>query len=890
MKSLLIAAWVVVLSLVLALPVRGQVAATPDYDNCMYALQLQSFFLGTTKGNQPKRINLYVVRENGRWGAGLATHTIDGRPVWNTALSIVDASGVMRDGMALKGPIKITLVPDPWRPTDGKPRKATVELDATIKADPSGKSFGSLEGQYTVTTEGNEEELKKAELHKQFTGKVSGGIGGYSQPDIRNASYNLSIYDLMPGKTADNFQRRRALAIGWKDGKAVSARLGQMDMRHNSFDFAQLETPERFTITPDTLEGEVRFTADTLEGESADFQIKLKGRRVANWVVGEWTGTYYVDGKEPKEIKGFFRGDVKGEAFVAEVAKADNRPWFVPTKNFAAPKAGEHPRLFFRKADVPELRRRAETPEGKIIVKRLRELLNGSDGESMPTVFNPATKAYAGDFKYKTGAYSIGHAAGFGMLYQLTGDAKYAELSRKCVELAWQGQRNHDDRYSWVAPGGELRAGPTLAWYALAYDLCYDAWPEDFRIKFAQAIQNYSDVKGGEWNNPEGITLDKMVMTPKQGPGSNHYGAVVGGCGIAVLAIKGDPGTDDERTTKYMNMLEKQVVRHFLAGWGDGGYYKEGWGASRVGTQGGFLSFLQALKVAHGKDYINVDRNEVNFVTMVPRHLLVVGPPAVFPYRSNMGPTYGNPNIGSGGERGGFSHGGYFSEGFGAIAEKYKPALLWTYENVFDADKKDPFDLMSSYPHRPILALVNWPTFSGMKAEDPDGIMPKATRDSLYDFFAFRNRFQDKGDIVTSFVINYPDGTKPRNVMVWGFNGARIDLGEPNRGAKVTHYVAGKDGSGAVTAGNFVIAVDYSKASGADAVILTTAIGKNEGASGENIKYHEVTVNGTKMVALVMSEKGEQPTVSVDGGNIRIGGQTFSYVDGKLSMSVFTPQ
>jgi len=77
-------------------------------------------------------------------------------------------------------------------------------------------------------------------------------------------------------------------------------------------------------------------------------------------------------------------------------------------------------------------------------------------------------------------------------LYQLTGDKKYAQLGRECFEKAWAGVRDSDSeaRYSWVAPGGMLRAGPTLGWYALGYDLCADGWDADFRQKVAAAIQN----------------------------------------------------------------------------------------------------------------------------------------------------------------------------------------------------------------------------------------------------------------------------------------------------------------------------------------------------------------------------------------------------------------
>ena len=38
----------------------------------------------------------------------------------------------------------------------------------------------------------------------------------------------------------------------------------------------------------------------------------------------------------------------------------------------------------------------------------------------------------------------------------LTRAKKYAEFARQCIETAWEGQRNFDDRYAWVAPGGEL--------------------------------------------------------------------------------------------------------------------------------------------------------------------------------------------------------------------------------------------------------------------------------------------------------------------------------------------------------------------------------------------------------------------------------------------------
>ena len=541
-------------------PASGPAKADPD--NGQWSVTLVGFFPGEAKKSaEPKRLNCYMVRRDGKWAAALATPTNSGRPVWNSAFMLVDPSGAtVKDGK-LTGTLAVTLVPDPWVPKDQKTRTATVTLNATVTPDPAageGKPFAKVAGSWKADIAGPEEELKAALLQPHGEGEITGAVGPIHADDTADASYDLGMYGLIPGKTGDEFQRRRALSLGVKGGKVVSLRLGQMDMRHNAYDYETAKTPKDFTVTPNTFGGDVSFAADTLDGGRAQFKLTLKGQRVHDFAAGTWAGSYADAEGKHHEVSGFFKGNIRPGAFESASAR-DDRPWFVEVAGFKAPQPGEHPRLFFRKSDVPELRRRAETPEGRQMVARLRKQLNGSDGESMPTVFNPAKQAYEkNNFKDQVGAYTISHAAGFGFLYQLTGDKKYADLARQCVEKGWEGQRSSDDRYAWVAPGGELRAGPSVGWTAAAYDLCYDAWPEDFRVKVAQSIQNYSDAKGGEWNNPEGITLRKMVLTPRQGPGSNHFGAVAGGCGMAVLAIKDDPGTDRELLNTYAEMLERR--------------------------------------------------------------------------------------------------------------------------------------------------------------------------------------------------------------------------------------------------------------------------------------------------------------------------------------------
>ena len=79
------------------------------------------------------------------------------------------------------------------------------------------------------------------------------------------------------------------------------------------------------------------------------------------------------------------------------------------------------------------------------------------------------------------------------MLFQLTGEQKYADLGRQCLELGLAGQRDRDSRYSMRNAGEGLRLGPSLAWTALGYDLLYDGLDPEFRKKIALFIQNYDE-------------------------------------------------------------------------------------------------------------------------------------------------------------------------------------------------------------------------------------------------------------------------------------------------------------------------------------------------------------------------------------------------------------
>ena len=137
--------------------------------------------------------------------------------------------------------------------------------------------------------------------------------------------------------------------------------------------------------------------------------------------------------------------------------------------------------MLFRAADVPALRARLKTPEGQAIIERLRNLL-GKNGEGITDNFNttPPHNHNKSPKDQPLDTFTSWHAAGFGFLYQLTGESRYADLAKECVQLMLDGAIDRDNRYSWFRPGTTMRASNVLGAMAYAYDFCYHAWPKDF--------------------------------------------------------------------------------------------------------------------------------------------------------------------------------------------------------------------------------------------------------------------------------------------------------------------------------------------------------------------------------------------------------------------------
>ena len=209
-----------------------------------------------------------------------------------------------------------------------------------------------------------------------------------------------------------------------------------------------------------------------------------------------WTkggrGQYAVTLKrtDTRTFDGTYTGVCRGLP-VRGSAQAVLRP--SPTAVGAPIALGEHPRLLFRKADLPSLREKAKTPFGQAAVAKLTGVI------------------------------------GSAVKYQLTGETHYATDIIPDVETLIAD----------TGVGDKMVRGRILGWrfeqIALAYDLCYDAWPEPFKRRVAQFV-----------TGPQGWRAFTQMSTFQkeiQWVSTNPYpGPIRYGPALAALAVWGEKG------------------------------------------------------------------------------------------------------------------------------------------------------------------------------------------------------------------------------------------------------------------------------------------------------------------------------------------------------------
>jgi hypothetical protein len=555
------------------------------------------------------------------------------------------------------------------------------------------------------------------------------------------------------------------------------------------------------------------------------------------------------------------------------VTMTAEEPWPAAVPGHVPLMSGEHPRLFLRRGDLPSLRARAATPEGQAILARLRQLLDGKDGTGMPPAMRSGEPPH-GDkstpIEQPIGCLTLSHPAGYGLLWQLTGEQRYADLGRDCAQKMLDGYRDRDGkaRYSFRQPSGALRAGPSLGWFAVGYDLCYDGWDPAFRRTVAQAIEQYAE--------GDGMSLADLVKGARHFPASNHWGMQVGGGALAVLALTGDPEVGDQKRIDALLATSRDaMIRNLTEGFGDGGYFAEGDGTGSMASHIVFLSALQAWQVSQGRDFIS-PRPNARWTALkwifqtIPRADKLDDLRGCFPERGGYPHNiWARPD--------GVSGAGYFSIGYAAVTPSERAAMWWFYRThlmAHDAARGIPWDTTSLYPHHAVLAFINTPF--DLAPVDPDEVLPHVLRDNRHGFYAFRNRWQDSDDIlITQLTRKSPARFAhgpDRTMRIW-HHGKREEWGSIP--AKVDHWRVARDGSAIIGGQGICLGIDFSRASGADGLLATTAAEKGE----------QLEIGGTKVTLRFLGDGGAKPMVKDDA--VVVGNQRIVLKEGKLEFSVW---
>jgi hypothetical protein len=177
-----------------------------------------------------------------------------------------------------------------------------------------------------------------------------------------------------------------------------------------------------------------------------------------------------------------------------------------------------------------------------------------------------------------------------------------------------------------------------------------------------------------------------------------------------------------------------------------------------------------------------------------------------------------------------------------------------------------------------VLALVNWPI--GTAERNPAEVLPHAVHDSYGGICMFRNRWQDKDDILLTTMLRDTKGfgaVRGGPVYLWAL-GRRMELGIFKGQTTAFRATAG---GGVVSTANASLAVDFSGAAGCDAVIV--AAGLNLNVKGDDhFKSQSAEIGGKAVTIITVCASGKHPTAKAEGDDITLGGQTVRFKDGSL--------
>ena len=482
-------------------------------------------------------------------------------------------------------------------------------------------------------------------------------------------------------------------------------------VRESTIDGGRMRLKMDITLGPDVW----------IEGGLASYDVDLK-REAGGRFAGTWEGT------------------LRGCTISGEAGGRLLPPRPIRVKDFRPVQPGEHPRILFRKADLPRLRERAKTPFGRAYIEK--------------------AKASIANDRYSKDTISMG------MLYCLTGETKWADEARQVV-AGYGGNFSPDTTGS----GG---VGHRLVAVGITYDLCHDAWPKEFKDHVVDRLM-------------QNITVDQFTLPiafANYHPCSNYYGPGRGAPAIAALALYADKGPEPKKplppkeaiaagdltialrartespeklNAEYERALAKwkvehrewqeaggadmaklmrvmlgrqEVYWHYRLGIGDGGFQAE---------TGGYAGIGAWYPLVYATAYLNVfgrDASPHPDVThLMPRRTMQV----VFHEDGKTSVDKINSVVGF--------NAGWCAAAYPVVPDRYKPGLLWAWNKVTGAaDEASRANVLIGGGLNLAHAFLHYPLDG--KPVHPARSMPLTWRADDFGFYCFRSGWESDDDFV----------------------------------------------------------------------------------------------------------------------------------------------
>ena len=449
-----------------------------------------------------------------------------------------------------------------------------------------------------------------------------------------------------------------------------------------------------------------------------DMLLRLKGVSrvhvdVEHTADGTLKGTYTVtSGSET--VKGEADGRVK-----------PGRPPL--PSGFVQVQPGERPRILFRKSDTPALKKKLASPLGKVLFEKM-------------------------------GDETAADAIGAGIKYQLTGDRKFADEARALATMQMAGQGG---QYS-----SRTSKGRRPKQVSVAYDLCHDAWPEDFKkrvveymVKTARETIAGHGMGGNKhvcsnwWAKPYsalafiGLALwgEKGPMPPKPGDPNAQDLLMLWEFDVAEWKRLGKVNMEYQRIFETGRQL---MYWHCREGVGTGGFRGE---CAHYGVKATEMpaEYAPCYRGMFGRDVSPY--NDMTY--LLPRQVFCHYYPERWePFGEKKGLTAGKPvplDINGGSQ----IWGNYFASLYPITPEKWRPAMLWAWNRQFGITGPEGAAKMLTSrnmdEHGTGYAagfFVGYPLDA--KPQHPAESMPLTWQAPDFGYYGFRSSWEGRGDFV----------------------------------------------------------------------------------------------------------------------------------------------